>query len=73
MEACSDLSVSGFHGKGKGKDKRIPVYNYTASYEGIGGVNVELHKFLTFALDGHKWPGPCSGCFTARDVTHAKY
>jgi hypothetical protein len=72
MEAYYALSVSGFPGKGKGKDESIPVHNYAQSYEGIGGVDILLHRFLTFALDGNEWLVPCSGCFTARKVTHAK-
>jgi hypothetical protein len=41
MEAYTALSVSGLSGRGKGKNKSIPVHNYTQSYEeGIGGVDI---------------------------------
>jgi hypothetical protein len=40
MEPYYALSVFGFSDKGKGKDKSIPVHNYTPSYEGKRGVDI---------------------------------
>jgi hypothetical protein len=39
MAAYYAPGVSGFSGKGKGKDKSIHVYNYAPSYEGKGGAD----------------------------------
>jgi len=32
-----------------------------------GGVNVELHAFLTSALDGHEWSASRRGCFSSKE------
>jgi hypothetical protein len=32
----------------------------------IGGAEVLLHSFLTWALDGGVWSASCPGCFTPR-------
>jgi hypothetical protein len=33
----------------------------------IGGVEVQLHTFLTSALDGGEWPASHPSCFTPRE------
>jgi len=49
--------------------KVVPVY----AWRHIRGVEVQLHLFLTLALDGGEWSASHHGCFISRDkrpVTH---
>jgi len=50
----------------KGKDKAIPVLFSTENHamKAYWGVEVELHVFLTAALNGSEWSASRAGRFT---------
>ena len=55
---CSWLRV--WNGLPKGK---FPALNYM-SYDGMWKVELQLHQFLTSALDGGGWSASCPGHLT---------
>ena len=70
VKSCHDRSKEIILTEGEVKAFGLQVIK---TYEGVGGMEIQLHPFVTLALDGGEWSGPHHGRYDTEKTAPGAY